>query len=86
MGKSAAGPRMMEASRFAAACKCFAANVTFHHGWNDSGTQCLSKLQSPGGRRLPCSQTQLEAEAGVCEARYPMGFGENRLYSAIWTV
>lgn len=59
--------------------------MAFLLGWDDSGTQGLSKVQSSGGRRLPCSQTQLEAEAGVCEARFPMGFGENRLYSAIWT-
>lgn len=76
----------MEVSGSAAACKCFAANVAFLHGWNDSGTQGLSKVQSSGGRRFPCSQTQLEAKAGMCEARFPMDFGENTVHSAIWTV
>lgn len=53
MGKSAAGPRTMEVSGFAAACKYFAASVAFLHGWNDSGTQGLSKVQSSSGRRFP---------------------------------
>lgn len=85
MGKSAAGPRTVEVSGFAAACKCFAANVAFPRGWNGSGTQGLSEVQSSGSRRFPCSQSQLEAGAGVCEATFPMDFGEDRLYSAIWT-
>lgn len=52
---------------------------------NDSVTQGLSKVQSSGSRRLPCSQTQLETDAGVFEARFNMDFGEYKMYSAIWT-
>lgn len=36
MGKSAAGPRIMEVSGFAAACKCFAATMASLRGWNDA--------------------------------------------------
>lgn len=56
-----------------------AANVCCQRGlslWlvsaNGLVTQGLSEVQSSGRRRLPCSQTQLETEAGVFEATFNM--------------
>ena len=92
MKESAMGPRTMEGQRVFSqrhrCCKCFAAQCGLSP-WlvsvNDSVTQGPSKVQRSGSRRLSCSQTQLETEAGVSEARFNMHFGENKMYSAIWT-